>query len=70
MGVMSEDELQAIEQKWLQMCGYCDAGLPMECTHPVDDYRPVILRLLHDLRAYRAHRDQIMAEREEGTTNG
>lgn len=62
MSVLEEKELLAIEQKWLQMCGYCDAGLPILCTHPDGDYRPVMLRLLHDLRAYRADRDRVLAE--------
>jgi hypothetical protein len=41
-----EVEFAAIEAKWLRMCGSCDAGLPMGCTHPDEDYRPVMASLV------------------------
>lgn len=46
---MIENDLEAIQAKWLQMCGPCDAGLPTACTHPSDDYRPVMLRLIEEV---------------------
>ena len=48
-------DLAAIEETWLQPCGACDAGLPMNCTHPEGDYRPVMLELVTELRRYRAN---------------
>jgi hypothetical protein len=30
---------------FLQQCGSCDAGLPMACTCPSGDYRPVMADL-------------------------
>ena len=41
-------DLDAIRAKWLQVCGACDAGIG-ECSHPDEDYRPVILDLLTSL---------------------
>lgn len=51
MAELSAEEREAIAEKWLQQCGPCDAGLPMGCTHPDEDYRPVIAALLDDLAA-------------------
>lgn len=34
--------------KWLQMCPSCDAGLGAPCTHPDEDYRPMIFKLLQE----------------------
>lgn len=39
----------AIKNKWLLPCGSCDAGLPMRCSHPTEDYRPVILELVNEI---------------------
>jgi len=36
---------------WLELCGNCDAGLPMNCTCPTGDYRSVILELCNRLDA-------------------
>lgn len=47
---MTPGQFAAIEEKWLQQCGPCDGGLPMSCTHPADDYRPVISALLAAVR--------------------
>lgn len=47
---MNAEELAGIEEKWLQQCGPCDGGLPMSCTHPTEDYRPVISDLLAAVR--------------------
>jgi len=42
-------DLDAIRAKWLQVCGACDAGIGQQCSHPGDDYRPVILDLLTEV---------------------
>ena len=39
------DALSTEANKWLQMCGCCDAGLTMNCTCPEGDYRSLIHRL-------------------------
>lgn len=46
---MDSIELDEIKDKWLRQCGPCDAGLPAECTHPDEDYRPVILDLVREI---------------------
>lgn len=46
-------DLDAIEFKWLAPCGTCDAGLPAPCTHPDEDYRPVMLALIEEIRRLR-----------------
>lgn len=53
-------ELDAIVDKWLQMCPVCDAGLPGTCTHPNEDYRPMLAELVATL--YR-HRDMVLQPR-------
>lgn len=47
---MNAEELAGVEEKWLQQCGPCDGGLPMSCTHPTEDYRPVISELVAAVR--------------------
>jgi hypothetical protein len=42
-------DLDAIKKEWLNPCGACDAGLPMACTHPSGDYRPVMLSLVDEI---------------------
>ena len=44
----SRNDTEAIEAKWLQECGQCDYGVGYPCTHPSEDYRPVILQLLRE----------------------
>lgn len=39
---------------FLNVCGSCDAGLPMSCTCPTGDYRPVMLDLVREVEALRA----------------
>lgn len=39
-------DLEAISRKWLSLCGACDGGLTTNCTHPDEDYRPVMLSLV------------------------
>jgi hypothetical protein len=50
---MSDLDLDAITAKWLQPCGSCDGGLPMNCTHPTDDYRPVMASLVAEVERLR-----------------
>jgi hypothetical protein len=44
-------DLDAIEAKWLHVCGSCDAGLNYDCTCPSDDPRSIIQILVDELRA-------------------
>jgi len=44
------DDIKAITKKWLQVCVPCDAGVSGTCTHPAEDYRPVIAALVEELR--------------------
>lgn len=47
-------DLEEIKTKWLNQCGACDAGLPeYGCTHPDEDYRPVMLRLVEEIERLR-----------------
>ena len=45
-------DLDAIKAKWLGQCGACDAGIGM-CTHPEEDYRPVMLDLVREVERLR-----------------
>lgn len=46
---MSSRDTEEITAKWLQVCGACDVGMPeYGCTHPAEDYRPVLLKLLRE----------------------
>jgi hypothetical protein len=39
--------LEDVKTKWLRVCGQCDAGvIGAPCTHPDEDYRPVMLKLV------------------------
>lgn len=60
---MSENEIdvEAIAEKWLQQCGSCDAGLPMGCACPSDDYRPVMSALLDEVTALRGQVERARA---------
>lgn len=54
--VMSDEALniEAIAEKWLQVCGACDAGMG-PCTHPTDeDYRTPMLALVREVERLRA----------------
>lgn len=47
-------DLEAISEKWLQQCGPCDYGMPeYACSHPEEDYRPVILDLVREVERLR-----------------
>ena len=51
---MSEPlNLDEIRDKWLALCGGCDAGIGA-CTHPDADYRPVMLRLVEEIERLRS----------------
>jgi hypothetical protein len=51
-------DLDAISEKWLNQCGPCDYGMPeYGCTHPSDDYRPVILDLVREVERLRAKQE-------------
>lgn len=39
-------DLDAVRAKWLKQCGSCDLGYSCECTHPGEDYRPVMAELV------------------------
>jgi hypothetical protein len=51
---VTDDELDLLALKWLQVCATCDAGLPYGCSHPDEDYRPVIADLIDEVRRVRA----------------
>jgi hypothetical protein len=52
-GSMTEDILSRAEP-FLNPCGSCDAGMPMSCTCPTGDYRPVMLDLVREVERLRA----------------
>lgn len=41
--------LQDVRDEWLNQCGSCDAGLPMNCTCPAGDPRTVIAQLIREV---------------------
>lgn len=47
-------DLDAIQAKWLRVCGPCDAGYPTTCSHPDEDYRPVIAELVAEVERLKA----------------
>lgn len=52
---MPDLDLEAIKRTWLNQCGPCDYGMPeCGCTHPQEDYRPVILSLVREVERLRA----------------
>lgn len=50
---MTNDLLKRAEP-FLNVCGSCDAGLPMSCTCPDGDYRPVMSALCDEIAALHA----------------
>jgi hypothetical protein len=46
-------DTEAVAEKWLQQCGPCDIGMPSGCTHPDEDYRPVMAALVEELERTR-----------------
>lgn len=74
----SKLDLDAIKAEWLELCGYCDVGLPMGCTCPSGDYRPVMFSLVAEVERLKAlvqaEHDQerkriVAALRDEGIKN-
>jgi hypothetical protein len=52
---MSEPlDLEAIDPGWLNPCGPCDLGVPMNCTCPTGDPRIVISQLVTEVERLRA----------------
>ena len=48
-------DLDAIKAEWLNQCGPCDYGMPeYGCSHPTDDYRPVLMELVREVEQLRA----------------
>ncbi len=51
---MPDLDLEAIKRTWLNQCGPCDYGMPeYGCTHPQEDYRPVIMSLVVEIERLR-----------------
>lgn len=50
--VPGDVDLNAI-RPWVQLCGSCDAGLPVSCTHPRGDYRKPMLALIYEVERLR-----------------
>lgn len=51
---MTDLDLEEIKRRWLNQCGPCDYGMPeYGCTHPSDDYRPVIMSLVLEVERLR-----------------
>lgn len=57
---MEKLDLDEIRQKWLNQCGSCDAGLPMNCTCTTDDPRHVILALVNHLEDLYGNHDMLL----------
>lgn len=50
-----DEDLRAIEEKFLYQCGSCDLGLvEFGCTCPEGDYRPVMSQLVAEVHMLRA----------------
>lgn len=47
-------DLLARADKFLTPCGSCDLGMPMDCTCPAADYRPIMAELYNEVAALRA----------------
>ena len=48
-------DLEAIKSEWLNQCGPCDYGMPeYGCSHPAEDYRPVLMELVREVERLRA----------------
>lgn len=48
------DDILTRAVPFLNQCGSCDAGLPMSCSCPTGDYRPVMLELVREVERLRA----------------
>jgi hypothetical protein len=45
-------DLEAIRDRWLDVCPSCDAGIG-NCNHPEEDYRPTMLSLVREVERLR-----------------
>jgi hypothetical protein len=47
-------DILAAAEPFMRVCGSCDAGLPMNCTCPPGDPRPIVSRLVAEIERLRA----------------
>jgi len=59
------DEQLSEFDPWLAVCGLCDGGLPMGCTHPEGDYRVPMLQLRNLAVAERDRADRLQEQLDE-----
>lgn len=54
--MMEKEDLQKIRDEFLRVCPSCDLGLSYTCVCPPAefDFRPLVLRLVEEIEAYRA----------------
>jgi hypothetical protein len=52
MPVRTSDPIKLAEP-FMHQCASCDAGLPMSCTCPTEDYRPAMLGLIREVERLR-----------------
>lgn len=62
---MTALDLAAIKAEWLNVCGSCDAGLPMACSCPAGDPRGVIAALVALVERRTSERDALRAAVED-----
>lgn len=56
-----DEDLEKIEETFLQQCGACDLGLvEFGCTCPGEDYRPVMSALVQEVRELRAEVQRVV----------
>lgn len=58
---MNRLDLDAITKKWLNQCGYCDAGLSMDCSCTTDDPRHLILQMVRHLELIYSNHTLLLA---------
>jgi hypothetical protein len=51
---MTALDLDAIGDEFLNVCGFCDAGMPSSCTCSERDFRPTMLALVREVERLRA----------------
>jgi hypothetical protein len=49
------EDILAASEPFMRMCGSCDAGLPMNCSCPPGDPRPIVSRLAAEVERLRAN---------------